>query len=362
MSEALEELQRSMARFEREVPPSAVAPKHLPALKQTRERLVTLRKVAAVAERFVEENAVALREEGGFPLLTAAAGVLLQSVGTMAYRALSALSVGVATGPEHPSAAALVEMRFALEKFEALERKAAPKVDRIVREAAREERRPESETLRPNPDALEASDEEPEPATAGEGERLRGAYKPPMILAADFVGDPDARRGRAERRENRELSRLLQTDTVRLMQEELADAPEEIAEGYGRAGSGGTSRAFGTRGEERRMRDFERTAAAEEESMMRVRPSKKDRSALKRLRREPSGGVFAGATLDQLAALADTSIAGGDVARLEAAQKSAAKRREGEALKRRALKEFRSETMRPRERPQKRHKMGSAKR
>ncbi|CAK0880646.1 unnamed protein product [Prorocentrum cordatum] len=188
---------------------------------------------------------------------------------------------------DHPVVLRLIWIRTLLEKMRPVDQRLQYQMSRLLQAldapAGAKGGDGDLKSLKPGELAANVEDEEGDEDEAAPVEADDdGIYKPPMIAQVEYTGDHVSMQERAEKDLERAKGRLERSEFVRSLRAEFTEAPHEVH------GSYQSSRA------EKAARKMTEQQEYEEERMVRLRTSKRDLKAQRRMLRETraeSGGA-----------------------------------------------------------------------
>eukprot|EP00927_Polykrikos_kofoidii_P083143 TRINITY_DN8447_c0_g1_i1.p1 TRINITY_DN8447_c0_g1~~TRINITY_DN8447_c0_g1_i1.p1 ORF type:complete len:447 (+),score=101.17 TRINITY_DN8447_c0_g1_i1:49-1341(+) len=288
---------------------AAEAPELVTTLRQLRRRLEDLREAADRAtERFAKPAGKDEGTDNNSAYVEMKVQLMLSHLISLLYYLM--LKVQGTPVKDHPVMMRLIWVRTLLEKLRPVDQRLQYSMTRALRWAAAVAN-PESDVgdpraLRPGELATTVEDVSEDDDAAGTAKDADGdgIYKPPRIAQVDYTGDHVSALERAEKDLERKRDRLQRSEFVRTLREEFTDAPAEF---HGR---------IRTTVAEKAQRKLAEQQEYEEENMTRLRTSKRDKRAQRRLLRDTN--VTSGAvSLNELSDFKDLANslepnAGGD--------------------------------------------------
>mmetsp|Transcript_115463 Transcript_115463/g.222443 ORF Transcript_115463/g.222443 Transcript_115463/m.222443 type:complete len:427 (-) Transcript_115463:39-1319(-) len=212
---------------------------------------------------------------------------------------------------DHPVTLRLLWVRSLLEKLKPVDQRLQYQMNRLLEMAeAKAGTAPtaasDPRALRPGELAASVEDEgdaeEEMPDAPDQEAEDDGIYRPPRIAQVEYTGDHVGDQERAERDFEREKRRLERSEFMRTLREEFNENPAEIR---------GSNQSAAAERAERKLAEVQRY---EEDNMVRLRPSKKERKETRQLlrtKRMSSGGTM---SLDEAADFRDLAASlDGDV-------------------------------------------------
>jgi len=268
----------------------AEAPELLETLRQMHGRIESLKQVASSSLLHGPLACEPNKENGSNEDISSYVAMKVQMmlsyvIGLTYYLLLKSEGIPVRN---HPVVHRLLWVRTLLEKLRPVDQRLQYQINKL-REWADGERKTAAsdnqESLRPGELTTGVDDEDDEGAEAAQAhdDAEDGVYRPPKIAQMEYTGDHITVKERAEKDLERTRSRLERSEFVRSLREEFTDAPVEIAEEQRSARA------------ERAARQIAERHRFEEDYMVRMRLSKKEKVAEKRAlneRRAKSGGAM----------------------------------------------------------------------
>ncbi|KAJ1605076.1 nuclear protein [Cryptosporidium canis] len=280
-------------------------------------------KVAEVKERMQVLLDLVKTKEGkglvtkkGIEYLDSKNNLLLMYIGYLCYYMMLKTSPNVNI-KEHPILLRLVTLRTMMEKLKPVDVRVQPQVDRILELAEKSSQVDSFLSSAPRPerfvfgdeeededisklgmvDELESANIDSEGDTTGSdnNEGSGGIYKAPKNIPVEFSDKKMSKTEKMMKELERERQRLLRTDIIRQMRSSISEGPEEV----------GREEAEQLPQLERLQRQIKERIDFEEDNMMRLPKTKKDKREerlYKKLMSQVEGGVN---TLDDLAQFAE---------------------------------------------------------
>lgn len=259
--------------------------------------------------------------EKGMEYLDSKNTLLLMYIGYLCYYIMLKASPNVNI-KEHPILLRLVTLRTMMEKLKPIDTKLQPQIDRILELAEKSSQVNNFLSSTPRPDRFIFEDEDNDISDIERGETSRndiednfdesthidsdaeetedsdtgkGIYKAPKNIPVEFNDKKLSKTEKMMKELERERKRLLRTDIIRQMRSSIHEGPEEV----GREDTEQIPQL------ERLQRQIKERIDFEEDNMMRLPRTKKDKreeKLYKRLMSQVEGGVN---TLDDLAQFAE---------------------------------------------------------
>ncbi|KAH8584810.1 uncharacterized protein ELE39_000761 [Cryptosporidium sp. chipmunk genotype I] len=259
--------------------------------------------------------------EKGMEYLDSKNTLLLMYIGYLCYYMMLKTSPNINI-KEHPILLRLVTLRTMMEKLKPIDVKLQPQIDRILELAEKSSKVDNFLTSAPRPDRFVFEDEDDDNSDIGEEKTSRhdigddfestgvdsdieaaeedsddekGIYKAPKNIPVEFNDKKLSKTEKMMKELERERQRLLRTDIIRQMRSSIHEGPEEV----GKEDSGQLPQL------ERLQRQIKERIDFEEDNMIRLPKTKKDKreeKLYKRLMNQVEGGVN---TLDDLAQFAE---------------------------------------------------------
>eukprot|EP00928_Gymnodinium_smaydae_P053453 TRINITY_DN37438_c0_g1_i1.p1 TRINITY_DN37438_c0_g1~~TRINITY_DN37438_c0_g1_i1.p1 ORF type:complete len:468 (+),score=120.45 TRINITY_DN37438_c0_g1_i1:109-1404(+) len=270
------------------------------ALRQLRQKLQGLRTATDTAiDRFLPDAGGDERQaDGPAAFVEMKVQVLLSYLSTLVYYML--LKANGEPVREHPALQRLQWMRAFLEKVKPIDQRLHYQMTRALEWANEKSVASSADGAAVDPRALrpgelattvedEEADEDDDAAGAKDDVGKDDVYRPPRIAQVEYTGDHVTEQDRAQKDLERKRARLDRSEFVRQLREEFTDAPVEV---HGRLRSATAEKA------ERKLREQQEY---EEDNMIRLRASKRDTKAQKRLLRQTHVDTGVAMSLDDAA-------------------------------------------------------------
>ncbi|KAL5370558.1 nuclear protein [Cryptosporidium parvum] len=294
-----------------------------PILTSIKEKVTEVKERMQVLLNLVKtKEGSGLVTEKGMEYLDSKNTLLLMYIGYLCYYMMLKTSPDINI-KEHPILLRLVTLRTMMEKLKPIDVKLQPQIDRILELAEKSSQVDNFLSSAPRPDRFVFEDEDNDNSDIEENEISKhdlgdefdestnidsdvelteedsdggkGVYKAPKNLPVEFNDKKLSKTEKMMKELERERQRLLRTDIIRQMRSSIHEGPEEV----------GKEEAEQLPQLERLQRQIKERINFEEDNMMRLPKTKKDKreeKLYKRLMSQVEGGVN---TLDDLAQFAE---------------------------------------------------------